>query len=110
MKKERKLLTGFVLCMLVGLSMGGVSCRKDEPAPEIVVNPLEQKVYYIVGKVTQGSVGLEGVAVNTTGGKTKTTADGFFQLEVVERGGACRFVYQRGIYFYFSRNRNSFGG
>lgn len=70
------------------LSVGFVGCSDDdEPTPEIVTdNPLDKEVYYIAGKVTDGSAALEGVEVSTSGKSAKTAADGTYQLAMDKIG------------------------
>lgn len=69
------------------LSVGFVGCSDDdEPTPEIVENPLDKEVYHITGKVTDGSVALEGVEVSTSGKSAKTAADGTYQLAMDKIG------------------------
>lgn len=70
------------------LSVGFVGCSDDdEPTPEIVTdNPLDKEVYYIAGKVTDGSAALEGVEVSTSGKSVKTAADGTYQLAMDKIG------------------------
>lgn len=72
---------------LIGaVSLGVVSCKKDDPVPEIVTNPLDEEAYYLIGKVTSKSVALADVTVAIPGGETKTTGDGTFQLKVSGKG------------------------
>lgn len=65
MSMKKKNLWSAVLAMGLAatLSVGFVGCSDDdEPTPEIVTdNPLDKEVYYIAGKVTDGSAALEGV-------------------------------------------------
>lgn len=68
------------------MSVGMLSCSKDDPQPAIVENPLDAEAYYIAGKVSEGTTALEGVKVNTAGTETTTGADGTFQLEVTKKG------------------------
>ncbi len=70
------------------LSMGFTGCSNDdEPTPEIVTdNPLDKEVYYIAGKVTDGSASLEGVEVSTSGKSATTAADGTYQLAMDKTG------------------------
>ena len=68
MSMKKKNLWSAVLAMGLAatLSVGFVGCSDDdEPTPEIVTdNPLDKEVYYIAGKVTDGSAALEGVEVS----------------------------------------------
>jgi hypothetical protein len=76
--------------LMSGVVMMGVmvfsGCKKDEPTPEIVENPLDKEVYHIVGKVMDGTKGLEGVKVSSSGTDVTTSADGVFQLAVTKKG------------------------
>lgn len=81
----------WVATLLVsGVVMMGViaftGCKKDEPTPEIVENPLDKVVYYISGKVMEGTKNLEGVKVSSSGADVTTSADGSFQLPVTKKG------------------------
>ena len=90
MSMKKKNLWSAVLAMGLAatLSVGFVGCSDDdEPTPEIVTdNPLDKEVYYIAGKVTDGSAALEGVEVSTSGKSVKTAADGTYQLAMDKIG------------------------
>lgn len=86
MKAKSKLVAGLCFCMLAAMSIGSISCRKSEPTPEIVTNPLDAVAYYIVGHVHDGTNGLSGVKVSTSGIETTTDANGEFKLEVKTKG------------------------
>lgn len=86
MKTKSKLVAGLCFCMLAAMSIGSISCRKSEPTPEIVTNPLDAVAYYIVGHVHDGTNGLSGVKVSTSGIETMTDANGEFKLEVKTKG------------------------
>lgn len=87
MKANCKRLASWLLGWVVVVSIGLTGCRKDEPTPEIVENPLDKEVYYIAGKVLDGNTGLEGVKVSVEKGEaTTTSADGTFQLSVTQKG------------------------
>lgn len=77
------LLMGGVVMMGVTTFTG---CKKDEPTPEIVENPLDKEVYYITGRVVEGTKNLEGVKVSSSGTDVTTLADGSFQLPVTKKG------------------------
>lgn len=47
---------------------------------------MDKEVYHITGKVTDGSVALEGVEVSTSGKSAKTAADGTYQLAMDKIG------------------------
>lgn len=86
MKKNNFWAAGLAMSLLATMSVGIISCSEDDPKPTIVENPLDAEVYYIVGKVSQGTAALEGVKVSTTGAEVTTAADGAFQLEVKKKG------------------------
>lgn len=87
MKSKQNLVTTLLMS---GVVMMGVmvfsGCKKDEPTPEIVENPLDKEVYHIVGKVMDGTKGLEGVKVSSSGTDVTTSADGVFQLPITKKG------------------------
>lgn len=86
MKAKSKLIAGLCFCMLAAMSIGSISCRKSEPTPEIVTNPLDAVAYYIVGYVHDGTNGLSGVKVSTSGVEATTDANGEFTLDVKTKG------------------------
>lgn len=86
MKAKSKLIAGLCFCMLAAISIGSISCRKSEPTPEIVTNPLDAVAYYIVGHVHDGTNGLSGVKVSTSGVEATTDANGEFKLDVKTKG------------------------
>lgn len=86
MRKNNLLVAGLAICLSATMSVGMLSCSKDDPQPAIVENPLDAEAYYIAGKVSEGTTALEGVKVNTAGKETTTGADGTFQLEVTKKG------------------------
>ena len=87
MKKKNLWSAVLAMGLAATLSVGFVGCSDDdEPTPEIVENPLDKEVYHITGKVTDGSVALEGVEVSTSGKSAKTAADGTYQLAMDKIG------------------------
>ena len=87
MKKKNFWSAVFAMGLAATLSVGFVGCSDDdEPTPEIVENPLDKEVYYIIGKVTEGEKALEGVEVSTSGQSVKSAADGTYQLAVGKTG------------------------
>lgn len=83
----KKYFNACTYTLLIGLVLlGTVSCRKSEPAPEIVTNPLDETAYYLIGKVTEKNAALADVTVSVTGAETKTAQDGTFQLKVDKKG------------------------
>ena len=86
MRKKSLLVAGLAISLLATMSMGMISCSKDDPKPDVVENPLDAEVYYIIGKVSQGTAALEGVKVSAGGSEATTAADGTFQLEVTKKG------------------------
>ncbi len=87
MKKKNLWSAVLAMSLAVTLSVGSAGCSKDnEPTPEIVENPLDKEVYYIVGKVTEDNKALEGVEVGVSGKSAKTAADGTYQLAVDKVG------------------------
>lgn len=86
MRKKSLLVAGLAISLLATMSMGMISCSKDDPKPDVVENPLDAEVYYIIGKVSQGTTALEGVKVSAGGSEATTAADGTFQLEVTKKG------------------------
>lgn len=79
----------FFFATLIGfVSVGAISCKDDDdPAPEIVENPLDETAYYIVGKVTdKNAAALPEVTVRVSGEEVATAQDGTFQLKVKSTG------------------------
>lgn len=82
----------FYAFLLGAVSLGVTACGDDddddviEPTPENVENPLNTTAYYIIGKVTDGSSALSGVAVSTSGQSATTADDGTFELKVTAKG------------------------
>lgn len=72
------------LVVLIGIGLG--SCKKDEPSPVIVENPLNAEIYYVSGKVTAGDAAMDGVKVSTTKSEATTSDDGTFLLELTSKG------------------------
>ena len=89
MSMKKKNLWSAVLAMGLAatLSVGFVGCSDDdEPTPEIVTdNPLDKEVYYIAGKVTDGSAALREKSASS-GKSAKTAADGTYQLAMDKIG------------------------
>ena len=72
MKKKNLWSAVLAMGLAATLSVGFVGCSDDdEPTPEIVENPLDKEVYHITGKVTDGSVALEGVEVSTSANRPR---------------------------------------
>ncbi|MBD9167180.1 MAG: hypothetical protein EGQ00_09145 [Parabacteroides johnsonii] len=82
--KSEKILISIILSMFFA-NIGLVSCSKENTL-EIVKNPLEEEVYYIVGKLNQGYMPVEDVAVSASGVTVKTSQDGMYQLPVKKKG------------------------
>lgn len=72
------------LVVLIGIGLG--SCKKDEPSPVIVENPLDAEIYYVSGKVTAGDAAVDGVKVSITESEAITSDDGTFLLELTSKG------------------------
>lgn len=86
MKTKNMLVAGFSLCLLAVMSVGTMSCKKSDPVPEDVTNPLDEEVYYITGKVTEGTAALSGVSVKVSGAEASTATDGTYTLPVKKKG------------------------
>ena len=86
MKTKSMLVAGLSLCLLAAMSVGTMSCKKSDPVPEDVTNPLDEEVYYITGKVTEGTAALSGVSVKVSGGEASTATDGTYTLSVKKKG------------------------
>lgn len=82
--KSEKILISIILSMFL-INIGFISCSKENTL-EIVDNPLEEEVYYIVGKLDQGNIPVEDVVVSTSGIEVKTSQDGVYQLPVKKKG------------------------
>ena len=85
MKMNKHLVAGMAICLAATVGVGLSSCKKDEPTPVIVENPLDAEVYYIAGKVMAGNNALEGVKVTASNSEATTAADGTFQLEMTSK-------------------------
>lgn len=85
MKMNKHLVAGMAICLAATVGVGFSSCKKDEPTPVIVENPLDAEVYYIAGKVMAGNNALEGVKVTASNSEATTAADGTFQLEMTSK-------------------------
>ncbi|MDD2436738.1 MAG: TonB-dependent receptor [Massilibacteroides sp.] len=77
---------GMFTALIVLITFGSVSCKKDDPEPEIVTNPLDETAYYVIGKVTEKNVALADVTVKTSGAETTSAQDGSFLLKVTQKG------------------------
>lgn len=86
MKTNCKKMVGWLLGWVAVVSIGFTGCRKDEPKPEIVENPLNREIYYIAGKVTDGTNGIGGVKVTVPEGDVTTADNGTYQLPVTKKG------------------------
>lgn len=86
MRTNKYLVVGVAICLAATIGVGFSSCKKDEPTPVIVENPLDAEVFYISGKVTSGNVALSGVNVSASKSETTTSDEGTFQLEFTSRG------------------------
>lgn len=97
MKTDKILTFGLSIgaALLIGMGLSG--CKKVEPTPEIVENPLDQIVYHIGGKVTDGTNGLAGVKVTALQASTTTDAKGLFQLPVKQKG-VCLVTFSKDKY------------
>ena len=85
MKTNQVKLACCLLGWLAFMGIGLISCTEDEPKPEVVENPLDHEIYYIAGKVTDGTNALEGVKVSVSGDEVTTKADGLYQLSVTKK-------------------------
>lgn len=82
MKRNIETVACQVLLLIAIISVSFSSCKKDEPSPVIVENPLNKEVYYIAGKVVANTKAIEGVKVSTSDAETISAADGTFSLAV----------------------------
>ena len=68
MRTNKYLVVSMAMSLAVTIGVGFSSCKKDEPTPVIVENPLDAEVYYIAGKVISENNALEGVKVSASSG------------------------------------------
>ena len=87
MKKKRLFLGGLLLLAMTFSATVFTACHKDDKENEVVVDPLTEKEYYIVGTVTTANGALAGVKVDAGSNITATTdRDGIYTLTVKETG------------------------
>lgn len=55
MRMNKYLVLSMGISLAVTIGVGFSSCKKDEPTPVIVENPLDAEVYYIAGRVMSDS-------------------------------------------------------
>lgn len=97
MKTNKYLVVCTAICLAATIGVGFSSCKKDEPTPVIVENPLDAEVYYISGKVTSENNALEGVKVSASSVEATTAADGTFQLEMKSKDD-CIVTFEKSGY------------
>ncbi|WP_455637931.1 carboxypeptidase-like regulatory domain-containing protein [Parabacteroides sp.] len=85
MRTNKFLVVSVAICLAATIGMGFSSCKKDEPTPVIVENPLDAEVYYISGKVTYENKALDGVKVSASAVEATTDADGNFLLAMASK-------------------------
>lgn len=88
MKSKNFRMSGLMAAALVIVGIAFNSCKDDEdaPVPVVVENPLEKEVYFITGKVTDGTNPLADATVAAGSLSAKTDASGAYQLEVSKKG------------------------
>lgn len=82
MNLKKMMTVGLALCLGATMGLSVMSCKDDEPTPEIVDNPLDKDVYFIAGRVVADNKALEGVKVSASDVEATTDAQGTFQLEL----------------------------
>ena len=97
MRTNKYLVVSMAMSLAVTIGVGFSSCKKDEPTPVIVENPLDAEVYYISGKVTSENNALEGVKVSASSVEATTAADGTFQLEMKSKDD-CNVTFEKSGY------------
>ena len=97
MRTNKYLVVSMAMSLAVTIGVGFSSCKKDEPTPVIVENPLDAEVYYIAGTVTSESNALEGVKVSASNAEATTAADGTFQLEMKSKDD-CVVTFEKSGY------------
>ena len=97
MRTNKYLVVSMAMSLAITIGIGLSSCKKDEPTPVIVENPLDAEVYYIAGKVTSESNALEGVKVSASNAEATTAADGTFRLEMKSKDD-CIVTFEKNGY------------
>lgn len=89
--KFEKIILVIISVLVAGMEF--ISCSRGY-RPEIVNNPLEEEVYYIIGQIKEENSPVEGVVVSSSGTQVETSHEGWYQLPVNQKG-KCTVSYMK---------------